>query len=952
MEVNIEHVELDFLNNEIAGNIKTFQVKNDIMCFGLKSGLLFFIDLEKPSNVHQHQLPLNKVGPNPERLAKIYLSPDGSLLFIKTNYARYYFANVTALMSDVNDSSNNISKCVLAKKLSKKRSDIRTVHWCSNTSLLLGSENGRLYHIELSDPRKAKNPNWLLMNSDNSLTKLYQFKNCIDGIMWSTENQACLIATGNKILLWRNEHSEKFDPITLFNNNSQAFSQEEFERLHREGGTKFDSLNKTFAWVTRNGIVFQELDNINTSKVLSNSKVILNFELSESNETVKDILVTDYHIITMRRSSISFINQLTNSVEFEESIKLDKNEKILGITSDYSKNEKPTFWCFTSNNIFEIIMKNESKSVWKILCKQKKFNKASKLKGLSDLERSSIYLQKGEYYYEKGDISLAADAFANSKAVPVGKIALRLIKDEKNLRPLQNYLIKKLDSFDTSNQIQRIILSSWIIWNFLKLLDNFEERSGSELDLELLNQLNNKREILLQTIKEFLHNHLDCFDKPTISQILSKHRDKSLYLYFETLTENYSKVLSFLIHKGDWYEALKILQKIKNPEITYTYSTVLMLNVPESTINTWMQLDDIDPKKLIPALLSYFTNFQKQRTIVKKQTAKDDPNYAIQYLKWYITEHDPRDKLIYNTVLYLLISEIGTKIRANSEVTDTIIIEEEKVVDFLKIYDGQYDLDFILRLAMKYKCSKIVIYIYTKLNLYEEAVNFALENNMIEEAKFVTNNTESLDPIVAKELWLKIARVMLYEKDGNHDVKNTIKIIIMESREVITIKDLLPLFNQFTTIANLKEELTKSLEGYGQSMAQTLADIKQSMKMKTTIKDDIKHFNERYAMLEPGVSCSHCKSILQTRKFFVFPCEHCFHTDCLIKLILESNDYTLKNKIQNFQAKYSKNDKQSVDLEEFEAILAAKCVLCSEIHINAIDDPISINEEESEKWAL
>lgn len=134
-------------------------------------------------------------------------------------------------------------------------------------------------------------------------------------------------------------------------------------------------------------------------------------------------------------------------------------------------------------------------------------------------------------------------------------------------------------------------------------------------------------------------------------------------------------------------------------------------------------------------------------------------------------------------------------------------------------------------------------------------------------------------------------------------------------------------------------------------MSRISSQIQQSLQMKKDIALEIETFKERYRVLEPGISCSSCEKLLQTRKFLVFPCGHCFHTDCLIKSILNSNDYNFKSLIVNFQRRLSK-DRNSVRPQELESIITRKCSLCSDININTVDDYLNIDENEAEKWEI
>jgi hypothetical protein len=52
------------------------------------------------------------------------------------------------------------------------------------------------------------------------------------------------------------------------------------------------------------------------------------------------------------------------------------------------------------------------------------------------------------------------------------------------------------------------------------------------------------------------------------------------------------------------------------------------------------------------------------------------------------------------------------------------------------------------------------------------------------------------------------------------------------------------------------------------------------------IKQEIKGLDQRYAIVEPGERCWKCRLPLLMRQFFVFPCQHAFHADCLGEMVM------------------------------------------------------------------
>lgn len=873
------------------------------MSFALKSGHLFLIDLATPSTVARFQLPL--LASNHEKILNIWMNPNGSILLAKTNFAKYFTCPVPSILE-------GHGKCTPLKQLSKKNCDIISIDWYQESQFICGTAEGILYLVDLS--------------ADGSVIKLHSSPNPIDGVAFSPQTGAFLVSS-NTIMFWKDVK----DPSTTFTKTIPN-ETEQFEHIDKIG-KKFTYNEQTFAWIIKSGIVFGNTDI--AGKVLTSATILLTVELPQSKHRIKDFVLTKYHLILLRGSEVIVVNQLNNKIVFQETIWVQEEEKLTGLAVDYSQTP-PTIWCFSSANIYEIILQDENSGMWKLLCDQKKFDEALGLKGLHHLERDQIYEEKGNYLFSENRLAEAAECFGVSTCTSTSISALKFL-DNKDLDSLQMFLTTKLHCLKgtSENQSQSILLSSWIVWNYMQQLNEIDECINSEQKPQNLENWHKRKSLVNKSLEDFLSSNVDCLDKETIYQIMSNQHRKNEIMFFANVIQDHRFILSYWIRSNNWYESLKVLVTLQDPECTYKYATILLVNSPDSTVSTWMQIRELNPSELIHPILTYFTNFQKQRQLASSMQSLQ--NYGLNYLKWCIEEHDSCDSIIYSTAIYMMIAGFDGEEK------------ELETINFMEDHQGSFDLDFVLRLSLKFDKFQISIYLYSKLKLYEDAVTLALDKNLVDSAKLVASASElDVNETLRHKLWLQIAKKML--SSGN-DVKQTIKSIILDSNEILTMRDLLPLFDEFTTVANLKEELVKSLERHNQEMLQISQEIKNSIKIKKEIVEDIESLKQRYQVLEPGASCDCCGQVLQTRKFFVFPCGHNFHTDCLIKEILDSTDFTLKSKIETFQKGLS-NKKAPVDAKELDKLLSSKCCLCSDIKINTIDEPLIENEAEAAAWAI
>ncbi|AAS54335.1 AGL156Wp [Eremothecium gossypii ATCC 10895] len=910
MKVQIEHVSLSFIK-EINNNICSLQVQNNVMCFALESGQLFLINLAEPSNVVEFRVSLLNL--NQEKVVQLWMNTQGTRALIKTNFSKYFVCNVGQLLEGgANDRRNPV--CATLKKLNRKECDIVSVDWSfSELELLVGTRQGKLYYLDLRHGEPAP-------------VRIYMSQTPIEGIKWSHENGAMAVS-GSTIQYWESVPGQTAAAFTRM----PPKESEEFEPLKKTSGTRFTAHNSTFAWVTQAGIVF---GNTKTSPVLSSAKLLLNIELPPSNSHIKDIKLTDYHLILLRGSEVIVINQLNNNIVFQEVIFSKENERMLALCADYSQSP-PTFWCHSTENVYELVVENETEGIWQLLCANGQFMAALNLKGLSEPETDFIREQYANKLYNEGKWLEAAKEYGTSgQGSSIGSIALKFMEFD-DLIHLQTFLMEKLKSIlQKANKIQVFIMTSWIIWNFMNQLNRAEEIIAEEATDTNLDELKNAKAKLESQFQEFVRTHVEYLDRDTVYQIVSQQNRKAELLFYANIIEDYRYVLCYWIRSDNWYESLKILVTLKDPECVYQYATVLLINAPDATVNTWVQIPNVDPVKLVPSMLTYFSHYQDQQRFSHRML----PNYALTYLKFCIKEYNCQESLIHNTAIYMLLVSIA----------EDDVDGEHDVIKFMNDHATRFDPNFILRLALKLRRYSVAIHLYSQLKLYDNAVDLALSKDMLSSAKVIVGSLETEDTYMLKRLWLKIARVTIYE---DTDVRQSIRSIIQDANGVLTIKDLLPLVSKVATIANLKEELVRSLENHQMSMSHIFQEISDSIKIKREIRQDIELFNKRRQALQPGAGCDSCREVLQTRKFFVFPCGHNFHTDCMIKEIIQSNDFNLRSQIESFQRKLAR--KQPVDADKLDHLLSTKCCLCSDLKINTIDEPLpDLAADTSGDWDL
>lgn len=118
-----------------------------------------------------------------------------------------------------------------------------------------------------------------------------------------------------------------------------------------------------------------------------------------------------------------------------------------------------------------------------------------------------------------------------------------------------------------------------------------------------------------------------------------------------------------------------------------------------------------------------------------------------------------------------------------------------------------YDLKYALRLCAEHGHHRACVHVYKVLELYEEAVDLALQVD-VDLAKQCADLPEE-DEELRKKLWLKIARHVVQEEE---DVQTA--MACLASCSLLKIEDVMPFFPDFVAIDHFKEAICSSLKAY------------------------------------------------------------------------------------------------------------------------------------------
>lgn len=625
--------------------------------------------------------------------------------------------------------------------------------------------------------------------------------------------------------------------ITFSSNNSQIniiadklYTWDCFDTSYSELYKVFKHTDPTIRTINPPGLLFCGKDHFlfinRDNEILTNDGEM---QVDRIDDKLAGIMTSPHHIIGYHENLIKIYNKL-NKERKEITV---SSGKIRGITADFISN---TYWVYTKSSIYELVIENESILVWYDYYKMGKYMEA--LKYLEDerednfFKRDLVLIKQGYDYLQQGGFGIVTDDLSlqirgvqilAKLTEPFEKVCLMILNHQGLDKLLIEYLLAKMNR---KNKIQMVILSTWIIVLMV--------RSGDT------------------RFTGFVKENFKYLDRPTMYQVLTSEK----LIFYAELLEDYSYILLYYLNKQNWKEATNTLIKLYTKGMTeavYETSVLMLMNYPKVT-ETWLKLE-LQYERLLPALLNH-------------------PDLAMSFLQKVTMEKNyKKSKHVNNTYLSLLITSSNT---------------DKRIIKFINSTNN-YDKNFILRLCISHQKYHSAVLLYTEMKLFEQALDLALSHELVSLAEFIlskfdTNDDEQVSSIkyenanynTKRKLWLKYGKYLI---DKDLELKETLR------QSSLQLKDVLMLLPDGVSVNSFKDEIVESLNGYNAKINQLSLEMKESLAISTSLKQELRDFNKgkAVAIIEPGEPCASCGQLLLKSASLVYftNCHHGFHRACI-----------------------------------------------------------------------
>jgi hypothetical protein len=741
-------------------------------------------------------------------------------------------------------------------------------------------------------------------------------------------------------------------------------------KLYREdSGAKA----KSFAMLTGSGIYHGSLM---YGKQGPGDDVILDHHLVSLESTPLSVGLTEFHFVCIYPNRIVFINKLNEEIVQSEFLDPSSWGTLRGTVCDSYGN---ITWLFSDARIFQVRADREDRNVWKIFLDKAMSGDGSEFDDAytycQDInQRKMVRLAQADHYFRHKEYSAAAKYYASTHK-SFEKVALQFI-EEGQREGLKIYLLEKLKSFAANQKPQKTLVSMWLVSIYLGELSAIsndevtattERGPGATPDRKGEKKFKTKAEELSNEFKQFLYRYKACLNPETTFSLIGSHGRMEELLFYANQIEDYEKLVVYYIQRGDYENALYVLANApteKVQDLYYRFASNFIEEIPTQTVNCWIAASQLDPCKLIPALARYS---QKRRGSKKKQVDTDE---AVRYLEYSIFTNKRKDAAIHNYLLTLYAA----------------LPDEGKLVEFIcESQSARFDLEYALRVCLREEKKRSCVHIYGLMGLYEEAVDLALDFD----AKFASQFADSPeDEYLRKKLWLKIVKRVI---ESTGDIKSAIDIVHSASKRndsepPIKIEDILHFIPDEVTLEDFKDEICDTVKKYSASIEQLKSEMEEYTTNAERIRSDIKSLRGRYGYVGGAQGCDLCFQPVLNRHFYLFPCTHSFHADCMTNATMKQLNNAQVKRVKQLQKLLQSEERPKLEKQssasivtgelgpdgelitnmpesfgsedslqsELDNIIAAECYWCGSNMIKTISEPLiqASDAEEANEWLL
>ncbi|OXU27272.1 hypothetical protein TSAR_013576 [Trichomalopsis sarcophagae] len=954
-------------------------VSSNFIVISMANHILLRIDMKHPDK--PEEIEISKYIGN-LRLSGLFLDPLGQHLIItaipkqgdNTSAAEIFYLH---------------RKTTKLKQASKFRGhEITAVGWnYANTSetttgpILLGTSKGLIFETEIGlegdkifttslEQYWRQLPNYLPLYGSKELEGLVfdigkDSKPPITGLEFrripNTDKYVVILTTLIRIYQYVGavtSHDEKpllQQVFSKYLNIKERFNQLESSLPYSKMQFYFSSpqeFPKTFSWLTETGILIAKVDSkVDPENILVNQQMLPCPETSllsssvsrKKNAAPLSFVLTEFHVLLLYSDHVKGVSLLNQELIFED-IYNDAFGKLVNITKDPMTG---SIWAFSERAVFKYKVTREDRNVWQVYIEKGEFELAKQYCKDNPAHIDQVLIKQAEKLFENKEYDTSALVYADTHS-SFEEITLKFLQ-ENQTEALKTFLKKKLEGLKSQDKTQITMIVIWVVELFMNQMGALRSSETSYLQNPRYIELQKQFDSFLATnkVEECVRKN-----RSIIYNIMASHGDKDNLLRLTIMNRNYEEVIRQHLYKNNHLEALEVLKSQANKELFYQFAGILLQELPKPTMAALIsQGSYLKPSKLLPALVSCNGDEKHAREIIR-------------YLEHCVYEQSCQEQAIHNFLLSLY---------ARYKKDEVMRYISSQGQDISMVH---YDVHYALRLCQEAKLTEACVQLSALLGLWTTAVDLALTISVDLAKQIAAMPSHHGNDELRKKLWLKIAEHVVREKDDIQQAMN-----FLQQCDLVRIEDILPFFSDFVTIDHFKEAICNSLQEYNRHVQDLKEEMEEATKAAEIIRKDIQAFRTRCTFVQAKDTCNTCEVQLLLRPFYVFPCGHRFHSDCLVAALTPMLPLERQTRLAELQhqltlastrpdelakqnqsthsgsadgsASASLSTKEQIKAD-FDDLVASECLYCGELMIDSIDKPF-IEEEDYERvmkeWA-
>ena len=333
--------------------------------------------------------------------------------------------------------------------------------------------------------------------------------------------------------------------------------------------------------------------------VVQGGRTILFQGTGSEDDIPKQAFITEFHALILYKNKLRGVCLLN-----DQEIFVDKHDgTLVGMAQDQMKN---IFWVYTEYAVFKYQVSNEGRHVWRIYLDQEMFAEAARLAQMHASDQPEaldiVQIKQAEKLYSDGDYFTSAMTYAKTKT-SFEEVTLKFV-DLEDKSALKNYLKTKLANLKTdgSEATQSTLVIMWLIEIYQNQLGTMRQ-CGKDSDDQKDNYKAEEEEFfnllgfpqVEKCIKE---------NKEVVYNLLGSHGDMRSLVYLAERLNDTESVIRYNLANKQFDKVLNLLASSKDQKLIYTHCHVLLASDPVRTVDKLMEMDRVDPLKLIPALMN------------------------------------------------------------------------------------------------------------------------------------------------------------------------------------------------------------------------------------------------------------------------------------------------------------------------------------------------------------